>query len=158
MVWRVRSSQREPMAMSAPVGDGGEEAVGFLNGRGEIGVSEHDDFSEGVEKAVADAVTLSTIAGILEHADFRVFSGKVVYDGGGLVARAIVNHDNFGVPATLMNAGENGLQRTANAGCLVICGYDDAVLRIAHLPIRCTSINLSYGGRAEGKAALRGRI
>ena len=58
MVWRVRSSQREPMAMSAPAGDGGEEAVGFLDGRGKIGVGEHDHFSEGVEDAVADAVAL----------------------------------------------------------------------------------------------------
>src|SRR5580692_6896090 len=37
-------------------GDGGEEAVGFLNGRGEIGVGEHDHFAEGVEDAVAHAV------------------------------------------------------------------------------------------------------
>ena len=93
-----------------PGGDGGDEAVGFFNGRGEIGVSEHDDFAEGVKNAVAHAVTLSMIAGILEHADLRVVGGKGVYDGGGLVARAIVNHDDLGVPAALMDAGDDRLQ------------------------------------------------
>ena len=114
-------------------GDGGKEAVGFFDGRGEIGVSEHDDFAEGVENAVAHAVTLSMIAGVLEHADFRVFGGKGAYDLGGLVARAIVDHDNFGVPAALMDAGEHGLKSASDAGGFVIGGDDDAVLRIAHL-------------------------
>jgi len=127
-------------------GDGGDEAVGFLDGRGEIGVSEHDHFSKGVENAVADAVTLSMIAGILEHADFRVFCDESVYDGGGFIARAVVDHDNFGVPGALVDAGEDRLQRASDARGLVVCGDDDAVLRVGHLAVGGTSINLSYGG------------
>ena len=50
------------------VGDGGEEAFGFFHGRGEIGVSEHDDLAEGLQQAVAHAVALAVVAGILEAA------------------------------------------------------------------------------------------
>ena len=136
----------------SPGGDGRKETLGFFDGRGEIGVSEHDDFSERVKNAVADAVTLSTIAGILEHADFRVFGGRGVYDCGGLVARAVVNHNNFGVPAALMDAGENRLQGAADAGGLVICGDDDAVLRVGLFGCRRYSrSNLSYAARWEAK-------
>ena len=103
-----------------------------------------------MKNAVADAVTLSMIARILEHADFRVFGGESVYDGGGFIARAVVNHDNFGVPAALMDAGEDRLQRASDARGLVICGDDDAVLRIGHLAVGGTPINLSYaGGKGE---------
>ena len=139
-------------------GDGGDETVRFLNGRGEVGVSEHDPFSERVKNAVADAITLSMIARILKHADLRVFGGEGIYDGGRFIARAIVNHDNFGAPAALVDAGKDRLQRAPDAGGLVICGDDDAVLRVAHLAVGGTPINLSYDAWRKGKRAPLGRI
>ena len=66
-----------------------------------------------------------TVIRVLEHADFRVFGCKGVYDGGGLVARAIVDHDDFGIPAALMYAGEDGLKSASDADGLVIGGDDD---------------------------------
>jgi len=66
-------------------GDGGKEADSFFDGGGKIGVSEHDHFAKGVKKAVADAVTLATIARILEHADLRIVSSESADQRGSLV-------------------------------------------------------------------------
>ena len=88
-------------------GDGGEEAFGFFNGRGEIGVGEHDHFAEGVENAVAHTVALAVVAGILEEPDLGVVFCEGADDFGGLVAGAVVDHDDLGVPAALVDAGDD---------------------------------------------------
>ncbi len=113
-------------------GDGGEETVGLLNGRGEIGVGEHDHFTERVKNAVAHAVALAVIAGILEQPDLGVGFGEGADDFGGLVAGAIIDHDDLGAPAALMDAGDNLVEGVADARGLVIGGNHDAVGRIGH--------------------------
>ena len=67
MVWRARSSQREPMAMSAPPAMRGKQALRLLDGRREIGVGEHHHFAEGLENAIAHAIAFAAVAGILEQ-------------------------------------------------------------------------------------------
>ena len=65
----------EPAGADGDVGavvDGGEEALGFFDGRGEVGVGEHDDIAGGLEDAVADAVALAAVAGVLEEAEVGV--------------------------------------------------------------------------------------
>ncbi len=113
-------------------GDGGKQALGLLDGRGEIGVGEHHHFAEGVENAVAHAVALAAVAGILEQPDLGGVGGKGADHLGGLVARAVVDHDDLGGPAALADAGDDRLEGVADARGLVIGGNHDAVVRIGH--------------------------
>ena len=76
MVWRFRLKPSRSDGDVSARGNGGKEALGFFNGRGEIGVSEHNDFTERLEHAGADAVTFATIAGILEQTNLRMRGGK----------------------------------------------------------------------------------
>ena len=134
-------------------GDGGKKPVGFLDWSREIGIGKHDYLAERVKNAVAHAVAFAAIAGILEHADFWGIGGEGTNDFSGVVVRAVVDHDNFGVPATLANAGDDGLKRAADARGLVVCGYDDAVLRVGHLAVVRAggpTFNLSYAGAPVG--------
>jgi hypothetical protein len=134
-------------------GDGGKKPVGFLDWSREIGIGKHDYLAERVKNAVAHAVTFAAIAGILEHADFGRILGEGTNDFSSVVVRTVVDHDNFGVPAALANAGDDGLKSAADAGGLVICRYDNAVLRVGHLGVvraEGPTFNVSYAGEPAG--------
>ena len=75
------SSQREPMAMSAPAAMAAKRPCASSMGAGEIGVSEHRPPLEGVEDAVAHTVALAVVAGL---ARLGVGFGKGTDDFGGL--------------------------------------------------------------------------
>src|SRR5580704_13107007 len=83
-----------------------------------------------MEHPVADAVALASVAGIFDEAECRVFGGEGLNDVGSIVAGAVVDDDNLGVPALSANVGENLLQSSANTGPLVVSRNDDAVCRI----------------------------
>ena len=82
-------------------GDGGKEALGFLDGRRKIGVGEHDHFAECLKHAGAHAVSLAAIAGIFDQADFRVVCGEIADHLGRRVRGAVVDDDDFSGPAAL---------------------------------------------------------
>ena len=70
--------------------------------------------AEGVENAIAHAVALASVAGILQQPHLRGVGGKGADHLGGLVARAIVNHDDLGGPAALADAADDRLERVGN--------------------------------------------
>ena len=59
---------------------------------------------------VADAVSLTMIAGIFDQTQSGIFRSERLHDFSGVVARAIVDDDDFGIPALLMHVGENLLE------------------------------------------------
>jgi hypothetical protein len=134
-------------------GDGGKKPVGFLDWSREIGIGKHDHLAERVENAVAHAVTFAAIAGILKHPDFWGIGSEGTNDISSVVVGSVVDDDNFGVPATLADAGDDGLKRATDAGGFVICRYDDAVLRVGHLAVvrvEGPTFNVSYAGEPSG--------
>ena len=72
------------------------------------------------------------VAGILEQPDLGVVFGEGADEIGGLVAGAVVDHDHLGIPAALVDAGDDGLKGAADARGLVVGGDHDAVGRIGH--------------------------
>jgi len=84
---------------------------------------------------VADAVAFAAVAGILKEADLGSAGGEFADDAGGLVARAVVDHDNLSKPAAAADTSHYRLKGAQNARCLVVCRNNDAVLRIGHWPL-----------------------
>ena len=85
-----------------------------------------------MQNPVAHTVALAVVAGILEQPDLRVVFGEGAHQIGRLVAGAIVDYDDLGAPAALMDARDNRLEGVSDARGLVIGGNHDAVGRIGH--------------------------
>jgi hypothetical protein len=131
------------------VGDGSEEAVGFFDGGGEVGVSEHHDIALGLQDAGADTVAFAPVAGVFNQADLRGMEGEVAYKLGGGVSGTVVDDDDFGGPFFLANAGYDGLKRGRNAGAFVVSRDDDAVFGILH-----SRLSLPYSTGIKGGKTL----
>src|SRR5690348_5952419 len=110
--------------------EGGEKLVGFLNGRGQVGVAEQQQVATGVQHAVADTIAFASISRVLEQANRAVPLRVTAYDGGCVVARAIIYNDHFRVPALLPDVVQHFIQRGGDALALIVGGNDDAVLRL----------------------------
>ena len=52
----------------------------------------------GVEHAVANAVSFAAIAGIFHEPQRGIFCREVANNVSGVVARAVIDDDDFGVP------------------------------------------------------------
>ncbi len=115
------------MAMSAPAFEGLQQLGRFFDRRREVGVAEEHDTALGVKHAVANTVSLAAIAGIFDEAQHGILRGHGAYDFRGVVARPVVDDDDFRIPAFLMDVGQHFLQRRAQAGALVVGRDDDAV-------------------------------
>src|SRR6185437_11658542 len=60
----------QPAGADGDVGtgvEGFEETLGFLDGRGEVGVGEHDDLAGGLKHAVADGEALAAVAVVVDE-------------------------------------------------------------------------------------------
>jgi hypothetical protein len=55
-----------------------------------------------------------------------------LHDGSGVVPGAVIDDENFGVPATLGDAGQHAVQRMLDAGALVERGNNDTQLWMCH--------------------------
>jgi hypothetical protein len=86
---------------------------GFFDGRRKVSVAKEDDGTLGVKHAVADTVSLAAITGILHQMHNRIFGGKGMNDFGGVVARAVINNDDFAIPALGVDVGEHFLEGCA---------------------------------------------
>ncbi len=122
----------EPSRADGDIGAGGygcKKAIRLVHGRGEIGVCEHDDLTEGLQHPGSDAVAFSAIAGILNEPYFRGLKSKVAHELCRRVFRAIVDHDDFSGPLICPDSGDNRLEGSGDAGAFVVCRYNDAVFR-----------------------------
>src|SRR5579883_157125 len=104
-----------------------EQQFCFLHGRRQIGVGEHDDISRGLQHAVAHCVSLAAIARIMNKPDNRIFGNKAFDDSSGVITRAIIDNQHFGIPAASVNTREHLFQGPAYTGLFVIGRYDDTV-------------------------------
>ena len=125
----------EPAGADGDVGavvDCGDEALGFFDGGGEVGVGEHDDFAGGLEEAVADGVAFAAVAGILDEVEAGVRGHPLLDDGGGVIGGTVVDYEDVGVPGAGIHAAENAGEGGFDARALVIGGDDDAEARRSH--------------------------
>ena len=65
MVWRRALQPARADGDVGAAGDRREQALGFLDGRGEIGVGKHHDLAQRLQQSVANAVAFAAVAGIL---------------------------------------------------------------------------------------------
>ena len=112
--------------------NGGEKAVGLFHGCGEVGVSEHNDVARGLQETIADGVAFAAIARIFDQVETRVEIHPALYDGDGLIFRAIIDDQNFGVPALCIDAVHHALERCFNARALIISRNNDTQLWMRH--------------------------
>ena len=112
------------------LGDGGKQALGFVHGRGQVSVGEHDNFPKSLQQAGADAVTFAAVAGVVEDANLRGFAGEVEDDLAGGIGGTVVDDDHFCIPAMPANAADYLLKRRGDASALIEGRNDDAVVRI----------------------------
>ncbi len=134
MVWRCLF---EPAGADGDVGagvEGGEETLGFFDGRGEVGVSEHDDLARGLEEAVADGVAFAAVAVVVDEMEVGVSGHPALDDVGGVVGGAVVDDEDFGIPAALGDAGEYAIEGVLDPGALVVGGDHDAEAGRVHVP------------------------
>ena len=120
--WRCR---RRPL-------DGVEEALGFVDGRGEIGVSEHDDLAQGVEQAGADAVAF---AASCEGFSMRWTSGRERAKSRTSSAVSSVEPSLTTMTSADQSGAAHAVPTTDSSvammrSALVVGRNDDAVLRI----------------------------
>ncbi len=109
-----------------------EEALGLLNGGGQIGVGEHDDLAGGLQQTVTHGVTFAAIARVFHKRELRVHRSPAVYHRGGVIGRAVIHHQHLGIPAALPDAVQHAPERILNAHTFVIRGDDDANARKDH--------------------------
>ena len=110
-------------------GDGGKEALSFLDGRREISVGKDSHFAERLQHSGAHAVAFAAVAGVLDQPDLWRGLRKITRDLGGRIAGAIVDHDDLGIPATGADAIDHRLERRRQASGLIEGRNHDAVLR-----------------------------
>src|SRR5579859_2507327 len=80
-----------------------------------------------MQHSVANAVSLATIAGILDQAQERIALSILADEIGGGIVRPVIHDDNFCVPMLSSDVVRNPFEARAQALGFVICGYDDAV-------------------------------
>ncbi len=113
-----------------------EEAFGFFDGGGEIGVGEHDDIAASLQEAVANGVAFAAVSGIADELDLRSAGHPSLNGGDGGVCGSIVDDENFGVPVAIPDAFEDARERCVDASTFVICRNDDAEARLGHELLR----------------------
>jgi len=119
----------EPAGADSDVGAGidcGDEALGFFDGGGEVGVGEHHNLSRSLEEAVADRVAFAAVAGILDEMKAGVRGHPLLDDGGGVVGGTVVDDEDVGVPGAGVYATEHAGEGCFDARSLVIGRDDDA--------------------------------
>src|ERR1700722_859496 len=101
----------------------------FLDRRGQIGIAENHHLATRLQHAMAHAVAFATVAGIFDQPQRRIFLREPAHDFGGIVARAIVDHDylDLGGPFLLRDVAQDFFQRRTQAGAFVVSRDDDAV-------------------------------
>jgi hypothetical protein len=111
------------------VGDRLEKFVGFFDGRRQIGVTKQQHVAFGVQHSVADAVPLAAIPGILQQLHRGIFWHVSADDAGSRIVGAVIDDDDFRIPAVFRGVAEHALERGGNALSLVKGRDNDAVLR-----------------------------
>jgi len=86
---------------------------------------------------MAHAVPLASVAGILKKPHFGGVDSEGADQRGGLVARAIVNHNDLSGPAALADAAGDRFESAQDPRALVVGRNDNTVLRIAHSVSEC---------------------
>src|SRR6185437_2329319 len=81
-----------------------------------------------MQHPIANAVTLSTIAGILDQPHEGVALGGLADNIRRGIVRSVIDYDYLSVPPLLDDVVTDALQAGSQALGFVICGYDDAVL------------------------------
>ncbi len=109
------------------VANGGEQLVGLIDRRGQIGVGEQHHVAAGVQHAVAHAVAFAAIAGIFQQPDTVIDGGKLAHHLGGVVLRAVVDYDDLGRKPPLTHVVEHLGERAGEPLAFVISGKNKAV-------------------------------
>lgn len=95
----------EPARSDRDVGSGGDRVEQFgrlTDWRGEIGIGEQADIATRMQHTVANAETLTAIAGILHEQDLGMHLAVLADDLCGVVARSVIDDQNFDVPTAFL--------------------------------------------------------
>ena len=107
-----------PTRSDCDIRAGGErlqQLGGFLDGRGHICIGEQYEFPGGLEHSMANAVTFAPVSGVLQQADDARIPLITAHDFRRPIVRAIIDHDDFGVPAVVAGESQNPIQSRAQA-------------------------------------------
>ena len=80
-----------------------------------------------MQHPIAHTVAFAAIARILAAGAGWDLGGIVLDDLGGIVRRAVVDHQDFGIPGRAADVSEHAVEGCANPCALVVGGNDDAV-------------------------------
>src|SRR5581483_1407494 len=106
----------------------------FLDRRRHVRVAEKADLTAGVQHAIANAVALAMVAGIVQNPQYGFSGHETAHYLDCVVARTVIHHDDFRVPLLLSDVCEDALQRGADPGALVVSRNDDAIGHISFQP------------------------
>jgi hypothetical protein len=110
-----------------PLMDSIEQFLRFGDRRGEVGVCKQTNITASVQHAVAHAISLATVSRVLHELNLRVGAGVFTNDRRSIVARAVVHHQDLGIPFLFSGVAEDFIERGANAAAFVVGGDDEAV-------------------------------
>src|ERR1700693_4682186 len=88
-------------------------------------MGEQNDPATRIHHPAADAVALATITRILDQAHDATALLILSHDVGRVIAGAIIDHDDFGVPCLLANKIQNSLEGRAQTCAFVVGRYHD---------------------------------
>ena len=85
----------------------------FFDRRRKVGVAEEHDAAAGFNMPLRTLYPLPRLPGFSHQTQDGILRGEQANDVGGVVARAVVHDDDFGVPALRVHVGEHPIQRRA---------------------------------------------
>jgi hypothetical protein len=113
--------------------DRSQQLLCILNGRGIVRVHEEDNIAVRVTDAVADALALSAIDGIVNEMYYRVCCGKSSRNFCCVVSGSIIDNDYLGVPGIGIDKCQNGSKCPWKTLGFVVRRNDDATQWTTHV-------------------------
>ena len=129
-LWLGLQFRPQPARADRDVGaalDRFEQFLRLRHRRGKISVGKQANVAARVQHSIAHAVTFAAVAGILQQQNLGMQSAILAHDLRRIVARSVVDHENFRVPVLSPRIAENLIERRADAHAFVICGNDETV-------------------------------
>src|SRR2546429_1813484 len=105
--------------------EGTDELVGFLDGRGEIGVGKQDDAAMRLLDAVAHAKAFAAVDSVRNHAQRGELAAESLGNRGGAIGRAVVDNQDFHFPVAAVRVCGDLLKRCGEPQLFVVGRNDD---------------------------------